>query len=107
MKNPQTFSKAPEPGFTYLTNHAHVLVVLASDAEARVRDLARLIGITERAVQRIISDLEVAGVLERERLGRRNHYRIRRDARFRHPLEQHCTVGGLLNWVHGGRSRRP
>jgi predicted transcriptional regulator len=88
-----------QPGFTYLTNHAHVLVALDADPEARVRDLAATVGITERAVQRIIVDLETVGALERLRSGRRNHYRILRDGRLRHPLEQHCTVGGLLEWI--------
>jgi len=88
-----------EPGFTYLTNHTHVLVALNANAELRVRDLATAIGITERAIQRILADLEAVGVLEREKLGRRNSYKIRRQARLRHPLEGHCTVGGLLDWV--------
>jgi predicted transcriptional regulator len=87
------------PGFTYLTNHAHVLVALDADPEARVRDLAATVGITERAVQRIIADLEAVGVLERQRTGRRNHYRIQRDSHLRHQLESHCTVGGLLDWI--------
>lgn len=85
--------------FTYLTNHAHVLVALDRDPEARVRDIATIVGITERAVQRIIVELESVGVLERQRSGRRNHYRILRDEPLRHPLESHCTVGGLLEWV--------
>ncbi len=92
------------PGFTYLTNHTHVLVALDADPEARVRDLAATVGITERAVQRIIVDLETVGALERHRTGRRNRYRIVRDGRLRHPLEAHCTVGGLLDWIRqGGR----
>ena len=103
MKNSKKLSGAPaeahEPGFTYLTNHTHVLVALSSNGELRVRDLAVAIGITERAVQRILADLEAVGVLEREKLGRRNSYQIRRQARLRHPLEAHCTVGGLLDWV--------
>jgi predicted transcriptional regulator len=103
MKNSKKISPAAdddhEPGFTYLTNHTHVLVALNANAELRVRDLATAIGITERAVQRILADLEAVGVLEREKLGRRNSYKIRRQARLRHPLEGHCTVGGLLDWV--------
>jgi DNA-binding transcriptional ArsR family regulator len=105
-KNPK--KSAPAHGFTYLTNHSHVLVALHSDPELRVRDLAVMVGITERAVQRILSDLEDAGVVKIEKLGRRNRYRLLRSARLRHPLEQHCTVGGLLDWVHahsGGRSK--
>jgi DNA-binding MarR family transcriptional regulator len=93
-------SPPPEPGFTYLSNHTHVLVCLAQEPETRLRDLADMVGITERAVQRIIVELEAANVLERKRDGRRNRYRIHRTARLRHPLEAHCTVGGLLDWVH-------
>jgi predicted ArsR family transcriptional regulator len=101
-KSPAT--AAATPGFTYLTNHTHVLVALDADPEARVRDLAATVGITERAVQRIIVDLETVGALERHRTGRRNRYRIVRDGRLRHPLEAHCTVGGLLDWIRqGGR----
>ena len=92
--------------FTYLTNHSHVLVALDTDPELRVRDLASMVGITERAVQRILSDLEEAGAIKIERIGRRNRYRLQRSGRLRHPLEQHCTIGGLLSWVHeGGRQR--
>lgn len=98
-KTPKTSEKS-SPGFTYLTNHAHVLVVLTADPGSRVRDLAANIGVTERAVQRMLSDLEEVGVLDRVRIGRRNHYKIRRGAHFRHPLEAHCTVGGLLDWVY-------
>jgi predicted ArsR family transcriptional regulator len=90
---------AKVPGFTYLSNHTHVLVALDGDSGLRIRDLAVTVGITERAVQRIIADLEAVGVLERQRVGRRNHYRIRRSGALRHPLESHCTVGGLLDWV--------
>ncbi len=96
------FEPAPAaelPGFTYLTNHTHVLVALDASPDMRVRDLADCIGITERAVQRILADLEAAGALIRERVGRCNHYRIVRKSRLRHPLEEHCTVGGLLDWV--------
>jgi len=87
------------PVWTYMTNHTHVLVCLAADATLRVRDLAQQVGITERAVQRILADLESAGVLERERDGRRNHYQILKDASLRHPLEDSCSVGGLLKWI--------
>ncbi len=88
------------PGFTYLTNHTHVLVCVSTDPAIRLRDLANLVGITERAVQRIVMELEAVGVLKRERAGRRNHYKVNKRARLRHPLEAHCTVGGLLDWVH-------
>ena len=103
MKNskklPDIPSEISEPSFTYLTNHTHVLVALNANPELRVRDLAAAIGITERAVQRIITDLEAVGVLQREKVGRRNSYCIQRAGRLRHQLEGHCTVGGLLDWV--------
>ncbi|MBU3666304.1 MAG: winged helix-turn-helix transcriptional regulator [Chthoniobacterales bacterium] len=105
-KNPKKIT-APEPhAFTYLTNHSHVLVALDTDPELRVRDLASFVGITERAVQRILSDLEEAGAIKIERVGRRNRYRIQRGGRLRHSLEEHCTIGGLLSWVHSGARSR-
>ena len=106
-KNPKAVAAPESHAFTYLTNHSHVLVALDTDPELRVRDLATMVGITERAVQRILSDLEASGVLKIEKIGRRNRYRILRGGRLRHPLEQHCTIGGLLSWVHAGsRSHR-
>jgi DNA-binding transcriptional regulator PaaX len=65
----------------------------------RLRDVGVEVGITERAVQKIISELEAGGVLERERQGRRNVYRILGKLPLRHPLESHCTVEGLLRFV--------
>ena len=82
--------------WTFLTNHAHVLVCLASDPTLRIRDLAARVGITERAVQRIIADLEEAGYLTHEREGRRNQYRVRANRPLRHPVEAHQTVATLL-----------
>ena len=109
MKNKQKNFSSPgddAPGFTYLSNHTHALVALDSAPDMRVRDLADSIGITERAVLRILADLEAVGVLARERVGRRNHYRIVRKSRLRHPLEEHCTVGGLLDLVADAKERR-
>lgn len=91
------------PSFTFLTNHSHVLVGLANHPDIRMRELANLVGITERAVQRIIADLEAVGVLERKREGRRNRYHIVKDAPLRHPMEAHCDVGGLLDWIESQR----
>ena len=108
-KNPKKTDPAPSSGFTYLTNHTHVLVALDTDPELRVRDLSTMVGITERAVQRILVDLEEANVIRIEKIGRRNRYRILRSAKLRHPLEHHCSVGGLLDWMHahsGGRSNQ-
>ena len=89
----------PTRNWTFLSNHAHVLVCLALDPDARLRDVAQSVGITERAVQKIVSDLETAGVLERERSGRRNSYRLNLEAPLRHALESHQTVGVLLSLV--------
>jgi DNA-binding Lrp family transcriptional regulator len=88
---------APSRHWTFLSNHAHVLVCLALDHDARLRDVADSVGITERAVQKIVSDLETAGVIVRERAGRRNSYRLNTNVPLRHPLESHRTVGTLLS----------
>ena len=99
-------STSPRPetqGWTFFTNHAHVLVCLAGDPEMRLRDVGNQVGITERAVQKIVSELEAGGVLERERQGRRNIYRILGTLPLRHPLESHCTVEGLIRFVLDSR----
>jgi DNA-binding transcriptional ArsR family regulator len=88
--------------WTYLTNHAHVLIALVRDPNARVRDLAEMVDITERAVQQILTDLEEAGVLTRERDGRRNRYSIDRSAPLRHSNEAGGTVHDLLALVDPG-----
>lgn len=82
--------------WTFLSNHGHVLVTLARDPWARLRDVADSVGITERAAQRIVGQLEQAGVLTKEREGRRNHYQINEAMPLRHPLEAHKTIGSLL-----------
>ena len=86
-----------EPGWTFLSNHTHVLVCLQREPELTLRDVAARIGITERAVQRLVADLEAAGVLKRWRDGRRNRYAIHGSTRLRHPLESHRTLGELLD----------
>lgn len=87
--------------WTYLTNHAHVLLCLARDPEVRLRDVARLVGITERAVARILMDLESSGVVEKRRVGRRNYYSVFLDLPLRHELESHRTIGDLMRLVLG------
>lgn len=82
--------------WTFLTNHAHVLVCIAEDQDARGRDIAARVGITERATQVIIADLVEGGYVEKERVGRRNRYSIDPSAPLRHPLESDHTVGELL-----------
>lgn len=92
--------------WTFLTNHSHVLLCIAANPEARMRDLASQVGITERAVQRIIDDLAAAGYLEIEREGRRNRYTIHGEFYLRHPVEQHCELAGLIGFVMGKRPGR-
>lgn len=92
-------------GWSFFTNHAHVLLCLAEDPEMRLRDVVAAVGITERAVQKIISELESGGVLERERIGRRNVYRIHGELPLRHPVESHCTVQGLVGFILGSKSK--
>ena len=84
-------------GWTFLTNHSHVLVCLLQDPSARLRDVAARIGITERAVQKIILDLETARVLRRAREGRRNRYNIDLELPLRHAVEAHCTIREVLS----------
>jgi len=81
-----------------------VLLCLHRDSQVRLRDVAELVGITERSVQRIVQELEAAGVITRERDGRRNSYRINSDINLRHPLESHSTVGELLRVVEETRN---
>lgn len=83
--------------WTFFSNHAHVLVSLADSPEATLREVAWRVGITERSAQRIISHLVEAGILQREKHGRRNSYVIDTRAHLRHPLEESCTVGELLH----------
>lgn len=90
----------PHGHWTFLSNHAHVLILLARDSSLVLREVATRVGITERAVQRIIADLESEGFIEREKIGRRNHYRIRTDLKLRHPIESHRTIGDLISLVH-------
>jgi DNA-binding MarR family transcriptional regulator len=82
-----------------LTNHAHVLLLLARNPSMVLREVALLVRITERAVQRIIADLEDGGFIEREKVGRQNHYRIMRERKLRHAVEGHRTIGDLLRII--------
>ncbi|MBC7291158.1 MAG: helix-turn-helix transcriptional regulator [Actinotalea sp.] len=86
----------PTRAWTFLTNHARVLIAVARDPQARVRDLSALVGITERATQGILADLEEAGFVTRTRVGRRNEYSVHPDVQFRHPREAGHDVGELL-----------
>ena len=96
-----------EAHWTFLSNHTHVLVCLAADGDLTLREIAARVGVTERAVQRIVAELEEGGVLERRRDGRRNLYRINTDAPLRHPLEAHCRIGELLAMIVARAPGRP
>lgn len=84
-------------GWTFLTNHAHVLLAIAREPTTRLRDVATAVGITERAAQAIVADLEAAGYLHRERVGRRNAYTINPTGAFRHPAEADHRIGELID----------
>ena len=86
----------PRDTWTFLSNHSHVLIALAKNPELRIRDLADEVGITERAVARIIADLEEANVLSVRREGRRNVYEINANEPLRHAVEAHRTVADIL-----------
>ena len=93
--------------WTFLTNHARVLICIARDPTRRIRDIAEEIGITERAAQLIIADLEKARYLSRTRVGRRNTYSIDPDLPFRHPAEGDHMVQELISMFVGhDQSRR-
>ena len=82
--------------WTLLTGHGHVLVEIARDPEARMRDIAAAAGITERTAQVIVADLEAAGYITRTRSGRRTQYTVNRDSLFRHPAQEGHRVGPFL-----------
>lgn len=90
MKNPE---------WTFFSNYGHVLVCLAENPEARLREVAERVGITERSALRLITHLDQAGILKREKHGRRNRYYIDTSVHLRHELEEHCTVGELLGMI--------
>lgn len=85
--------------WTFLSNHSHVLLCIADDPDVRLRDVAVRVGITERAVQRIVAELEEEGYLSIEKVGRRNHYLVNRNLPLRHPLEDHLAIGALVRLV--------
>lgn len=89
-------TESEKPSWTFFTNHGHVLVCLAADPELRTRDVAELVGITERSAQSIITDLVDAGYVSRFKEGRRNRYEVHADLPLRHPLERDHSVGELL-----------
>lgn len=93
--------------WTFFSNYGHVLVCLSRNNQARLRDVAQEVGITERAVQKIVRDLQDAGFIAIRKQGRCNRYRINRRKAMRHALESHVTVGKLLALVASPGRRVP
>ena len=93
-------NRSDEKPWRFVTSHTQVLLCIARNPEIRIRDVAELTGITERAAQRIIADLVEAGYLERRRVGRRNRYYVRADLKMRHPLQREYEIGELLELLN-------
>jgi DNA-binding MarR family transcriptional regulator len=87
---------ADQRAWTFLTNHAHVLLAIAATPDLRLKEIAERVSITERTATQILGDLEAAGCVERHKEGRRNHYTIRTQLPLRHPLEEHHQVADLI-----------
>jgi hypothetical protein len=96
----------PATSWTFLSNHAHVLICIVADPEIRMRDVAIRVGITERAVQRIVAELEAGGYLTITREGRRNRYTVNASLPLRHPVEGHRTLAHLIELGLGGKKKK-
>ena len=99
IPKPQESAAVSASSWTFLSNHAHVLISLAAEPDLVLREVAVRVGITERAVQKILADLEHGCLLTRERVGRRNRYALHLDRPLRHPLESHRSVRELVELV--------
>src|SRR3954447_444053 len=87
----------------FLTNHAHVLVSIARDPSIRTRDIAKTVGITERATQKIVADLIAEGYIARRKEGRRNRYSLNRSGHLRHPVFDQHEIGPLIDVLETGQ----
>lgn len=101
MRNNGNDGTLTSPGWTFLTNHSHVMICIAQDSSVRSRDIAARVGITERAVQRIVMELCDAGYVTKIREGRRNRYEVHLDLPLRHPVEGNSTARQLLTAAQG------
>jgi hypothetical protein len=88
---------SPGGSWTLLTGHGHVLVEIARNPDARIRDISPIVDLTERSVQAIVADLEAAGYLTRTRIGRRTRYSVNPDSPFRHRAQEGLRVGPMLD----------
>ena len=98
-------SGTQDHSFRFVTNHAHVLQCIAEDPDARLRDIASTVGITERTAADIVNDLEQAGYLTKSRDGRRNRYEVHEELPLRHPQHRHHTVGDLIRFLEAPAPR--
>ncbi|KGM08574.1 helix-turn-helix transcriptional regulator [Cellulomonas bogoriensis] len=98
---------SPPSSWTFLTNHGHVLICVATDPDARISDIADRVGIGVRAAQSIVNDLVDAGYVIRTRTGRRNHYTTNPDLHLRHPVEAEHRIGELLSALAGEPATSP
>jgi DNA-binding MarR family transcriptional regulator len=90
-------SESRRTSWHFLSNHTQVLLCIARDPDTRLRDIAETAGITERAAQRIVTDLIASGYIESERNGRRSRYTINRQTAMRHPAQTNHEIGELLD----------
>jgi hypothetical protein len=95
------------PSWGFLTNHALVLLCIARDPGARLRDIAESVGITERSAFGIVSDLAAAGYIVKEKGGRRNRYRVEADLPLPESVDRHLVIGDLLTLLGGADGERP
>ena len=92
--------------WSFLSNHSLVLICIAKNPDVKTKEIAELVGITERRVYKILSDLDEAGVIEREKEGRRNHFIIHSEIHLRHPLEQDHEIGDLFKGILTSKERK-
>jgi DNA-binding MarR family transcriptional regulator len=92
----EIMSRTDHPTWTFLSNHAQVLLCITRDPDMRMRDIAQNVGVTERAAARIVSDLVAAGYLDRIKIGRRNHYQLNGEVRMRHAAQADHDISDLL-----------
>jgi DNA-binding Lrp family transcriptional regulator len=95
MKKPRPQIARSTP-WTFFTNHSHVLICLYRQPDLAIKEIAVRVGITERAVHRILSDLEAEGYLKRKRIGRNNSYSFELDKPLRHPIEAHAKIKAVI-----------
>lgn len=100
-----TDNESNKPNWTFLTNHAHVLFCIAKNPDSRLRDIAEVVGITERAVHRIVSELTEEGFVDVKRSGRCNVYVVHPEKYLRHSIEAHRQVGDLVGLMQQGGKR--